>query len=125
VDHLDTRTQLINFICLHARPAVKRACHTGVVEVLGGFSQVSPPDTRPGWIVSVTSVYGRTWFVVVSPHASEPTYTVGYTSRVPFKFWVCCTADERAMMGDAYSIFDGDNPERATLLRDAARGLLT
>lgn len=114
MDHLNTRTELINFICEYAPSAIQRACHTGTVQVLGGFIRI-PPYTQPGWIVAVTSIHGRTWFVAIGPHpAGLPMYVVWTVKQVPWQFWI----------GDEWPnslIFNGDNPERAVLAREAAK----
>lgn len=114
MDHLNTRTDLVNFIHKYAPfAAIRRACYTGTVNVLGGFSIV-PPGTEPGWITIITSVYGRTWFVVVGPHpAGLPMYVIRTVKRIPWRYWV---GDHRANN----PIFNGDNPDRARLLREVA-----
>lgn len=115
MDHLNTRTQLINFICEHVPSAIQRACHTGSVCVLGGFSQV-PPNTQPGWITIITSSHGRTWFVVVSPHREGlPTYEVWITEqKIPWQFY---TGDPTGFP----SLFNGDDPDRAWLMKETAK----
>ena len=123
MDRIDTRTQLINFICQHESSSVKRACHAGgTVKVLGGFSQV-PPGTGPGWIVRITSVHGRTWFIAVSPHESRPTFNVRrlcLTGGIPWRFYVGQSPAKRAAGGNVYSIYNGDDPDKAWLFKEIA-----
>src|SRR4030042_1201271 len=65
MERIDTRKQLIDCICNHApRPAIATACYRGTIKVLGGFRNI-PPSTQSGWIVIVTSEFGRVWYVAV------------------------------------------------------------
>lgn len=128
MEHINTRTQLIEFICRHVSSSIKRACYTGTVQVLGGFSRIPvPPGTRPGWIVLITSVHGREWFIGVSPHDTLPAFTVRrlcLTEGVPWQYWMGGSPEERRQdreNGCTYVLHDGDNPDQAWMARETAR----
>lgn len=112
MQRIQTRTELINFICDNiTQRAIVRACHNGKIQVLGGFSKI-PPSRRPGWIVSVTSVYGRTWLVVVMSDDHRHIFRTGIVDSIPWEYYV-----GRTDRGE-YSIYDGDNPRQACLARN-------
>ena len=105
MQRIKTRTQLINFICENIpQSAIVRACHNGTVQVLGGFDIV-PPGTKPGWIVAVTSVHGRTWLVAVTPDDHRHVFKVGIVESIPWPYYVGKSGRN--------SIYDGDNPDQA------------
>ena len=116
MQRIETRTQLINFICEDIRQySIVRACHhpEGSVHVMGGFSRV-PPSEKPGWIVSITSVFGRTWLVVVTPHDHQHIFKSWITDSLPWEYYI-----GKLDRGED-SIYDGDNPGQARLARDMA-----
>jgi len=116
VQRLESRTQLVNFICENiAQNAIVRACHNGTVKVLGGFS-IIPPGTAPGWIVAITSVHGRTWMVAVTSDDHRHIFHAWIANRIPWKYYV-----GRADRGE-YSIYDGDNPVRTCLAKEKDNG---
>ncbi len=113
MQRIETRTQLIRFICESiGQYAIARACHNGTVLVAGGFKPLSP-SPAPGWIVSVTSVHGRTWLVAVTADDHRHVFRTWLLERIP---WV----DYVGVGGEAYSIYNGDNPEQACIARERA-----
>lgn len=107
MQHIETRTQLIDFIVAHAPSgSVSRACYEGTVNVLGGFTEV-PPSTRPGWIVVVTSRFGQMWYVAIQPNEDTRKFEVREIERVPWKNYI--GRDDRG----GYSIYDGDDPMKS------------
>ena len=114
MQRIETRTQLINFICENiSRRAIVRACHhsEGLVQVMGGFSQI-PPSPEPGWIVSITSVHGRTWLVAVTSDDHRHVFKSWIVKKIPWEYYI-------GKIGQEYSIYNGDNPEQACLARDS------
>lgn len=114
MQRINTRTELINYICDHiSQSVVARACHAGTVQVLGGFSCV-PPSTRPGWIVAVTSIHGRTWNVAVTSDDHKHIFHVWVVNSIPWEYYI----------GNAYqtgySIYCGDNPLQAIMAKSEA-----
>ena len=107
MQRIETRVQLINFVCENiSRRAISRACHSGTVQVMGGFSHVLPSQ-RPGWIVSVTSVHGRTWLVAVTAHDHQHVFHAWVVEKIPWEYYVGTLGRE------TYSIYNGDHPEQA------------
>ena len=115
MERIETRVQLINYICDHApQSAIARACHTGTVEVLGGFSCI-PPGTRPGFIVSITSVHKRTWLVAVTTDDHKHIFYVWVVESIPWEYYVGSEHSSH------YSIYNGDDPIQACISRDNMR----
>ena len=111
MDRIETRTQLIEYICEHInRPAIRRACHEGKVFVAGGFSQI-PPSLKPGWIAVVTSRFGRIWNIAVTPNEEKRVFDVWEvkTKIIPWQNYIG-KADAEC------SIYGGDNPTLAMQL---------
>ncbi len=109
---------MIAYICDHApQSAIARACHTGTVQVLGGFSCV-PPGTRPGFIVAVTSVHERTWLIAVTTDDHKHIFHVWVVESVPWEYYV----GRDGPCDGEYSIYDGDNPERAKQAKENTCG---
>ena len=105
---------MIAYICDHApQSAISRACTTGTVQVLGGFSKV-PPGTRPGFIVSITSVHERTWFVAVTTDDHKHIFHVWVVESIPWEYFV------GDLHNKEYSIYDGDDPFQASFARTKA-----
>ncbi len=114
MERIETRTQLVNFICKNVgQSAISRACHHAgdAVQVMGGFSRV-PPSCRPGWIVTVTSVHGRQWLVAVTSDDHHHVFKAWITETIPWQFYI----GERNR--EEYSIYDGDNPEAAYFAKE-------
>lgn len=113
MDRIETRTQLVEYICEHStRPAIQRACHEGKVFVAGGFSQI-PPSSKPGWIVIVTSRFGRIWNVAVTPNEEKRTFDVRVLKTIPWGQYI------DSVFVAEYSIYAGDDP-RASLFHKLA-----
>lgn len=111
MDRIETRTQLINFICNNIlQRAISRACHNGIVQILGGFNTI-PPSSKPGWIISVTSVFGRTWHIAVTSDDHNHIFKVWLVETVPWQYYIGKVDRSK------YSIYDGDNPQQAELAR--------
>jgi len=111
MQRIETRTQLVNFICraipLHA---IGRAACVGTVQVMGGFSRV-PPLPKPGWVVSFTSIHGRTWIVAVIPDEQHHIFKAHIIETIPWEYYIGRSDQEE------YSIYNGDNPQQAYLAR--------
>jgi len=99
--HFRDKMDLVEYIekrC--ARASIVRAISEGDVELYGGFRNI-PPMHKNGWILRVTSVHDRTWYVVI---LSDKDNTMTIISSVPWSGWI----------GDAHagqSLFEGDNPD--------------
>jgi len=88
-----------------SRKTIVRALATeGEIELLGGFSQI-PPTSHPGWIVQITSVHGRTWYVAVIAYQNR--YGIRILSKVPWQNWI----------GGKSELMNGDNPKRYERLK--------
>ena len=115
MQHIETRTQLIEHIMDYAPVGgISRACHEGEVNVLGGF-RVIPPGTRPGWIVVVTSRFEQVWIVAVQPNEDTRKFEVREIKRVPWESYV--GIEEQV----GYSIYNGDNLLSASVACRMAR----
>lgn len=113
MQRIDTRTQLINAIRNGiGMSAVSRACVTGTVEVLGGFSRI-PPMPLPGWVVMITSIHGQTWLIAVTPDDHRHVFNTGLIESAPWRYYVG--------RDGGCSIYDGDDPEQACIAREQAR----
>ncbi len=115
MNRIVTRTQLVEFICKRSgRSAIKRACYEtgGKVVVLGGFKPLLPYD-YPGWIVTITSRFDRTWYAVVLGNSDTYDYDLHIHSkfRIPWKNYIGRFYDQDRTC--LYSIYDGDNPIEA------------
>jgi len=117
MQRIETRTQLINFICENiSQSAIVRACHSpaGIVQVIGGFG-IIPPSVRPGWIVSITSAWGRTWLVAVTTDDYRHVFHTWLVKSIPWEYYV------GQMDKGEYSIYNGDNPEQACMARERVK----
>ena len=111
MQRIQTRTQLINFICRTIRQrSIVRACHEGEVRVLGGFIRIHP-STRPGWVVQVTSRFGHSWLVAVTSYDHQHIVKTWLTRDIPWQYYTGRTDRGK------YSIYDGDDPKQADLAR--------
>ena len=115
MQRINIRTELIYFIREDiSRSAISRACLNGTVQVVGGFSQIHPLP-NPGWIVSITSIHGRTWLVAVTADDHNHIFHAWVTESIPWKNYV--GIPDRGF----YSIYDGDNPKQACLARERTK----
>ncbi len=100
--HFQSRLHIVSWlekIC--PRKAIVRALSEGSVEFYGGFDPV-PPTTDPGWIMRVTSAYGKTWYVAVIAYRDH--YGIRILRDVPWDKWVGSTAKNRT------ALMNGDHP---------------
>lgn len=107
IENLRSRSDLIAVVARASEvPAIRRACVTGQVEVLGGFDTI-PPGTLAGWILSVTAKHGTHWYVAVLADTYRHRYIVRTQPYAPWRLWI----GERAMDDETgYSIYSGDHP---------------
>ena len=109
--HFQSRLHIVSWLedtC--PRPAIVRALNEGQVEFFGGFNPV-PPTTDPGWIICVTSVYGRIWYVAVIAYRDH--YGIRILRDVPWDKWY--GTDSRGIFGPP--LYRGDHPEEYLELR--------
>jgi hypothetical protein len=107
-----TRDDLVEYLVHHSpRPAISRAIAEGrPIEFLGGFSLI-PPSKMPGWIVKVTSRFGREFFIALRTHKLwKQELFVEIITKVPWKYWD----------GDKAKIplYQGDIPEEYRRLKN-------
>lgn len=85
-----------------SRKAIVRILESeGEIELLGGFNPI-PPTSHPGWIVKMTSIHGKLWYVAVIAYQNR--YGIRILKEVPWKNWA----------GDGYNVsglMNGDNPD--------------
>ena len=108
--HFQSRLHIVSWLektC--PRKAIVRALNEGQVEFFGGFDPV-PPTTHPGWIVRVTSVYGKTWYVAVISYRDH--YGIRILRDVPWENWIGSTAKNRT------ALMNGDHPTEYWKLRE-------
>ena len=83
--HFQSRTHLILWLennC--SRKAITRALYEGQVEFFGGFNPI-PPTTHPGWVLRVTSAYGKIFYVAVICY--DHRYGIRILRDVPWGCW--------------------------------------
>ena len=90
--------------------SLARAMTEGKVEFMGGFRE-APPDSRPCWIIRVTSIYGRIWIMGVVPDEVRHSFIVRRLESIPWACWVGPTGNP---------LHDGDKPDEAIQLRTSA-----
>lgn len=96
------RSELIEYARRHvSRLTVQRAFLTGTVESLGGFSRI-PPGDRPGWILRVTTRFGREHLIAVI--ALPLNFSVSEIDQVPWAYW-------DGKLGRSPTVYEGDHPE--------------
>ena len=103
--HFQSRTHLILWLeknCV--RKAITRALYEGQVEFFGGFDSI-PPTTHPGWMLGITSAYGKIWYIAVI--AYDCRYGIRILRDVPWKNW--CGTDSRSKLRPL--LYSGDNPK--------------
>lgn len=109
------RTGLIDLVARKTDlPAVRRACLTGRVEVLGGFSEVCFQGD-PCWIIKITAKHGTEYLVAVVPYDNLHDYCVGIIDEIPWHTWVGTRISR-----ERYSVYAGDHPASYDVLRDLA-----
>ena len=101
---LRDRSDLIDLVA-HAPcccPTARRACVTGKVEVLGGFSELI--GDRAGWLVRVIAKHGTTFLVAIIPNEVTHLYDAMLYLHIPWERWIGHQGQEE------YSIYNGDRP---------------
>ena len=98
-------------------PAVRRACVTGGVEVLGGFHKLVAG--RDGWLVRVTAKHGAQWLIAITMNVHTHLYESNMLLSVPWEYWIGVTDYTN------YHINNGDHPLRYAENRDEARAQAT
>jgi len=100
-----SRNELIDWLekC-KPRRSIVRAIQEGQVENLGAFDLSS----GPGWIVKVTSVFDKVWYVKITPFLNF--YGTVLIADVPWELWIGDKSDNK--------LYQGDNPQEYKLLRD-------
>jgi hypothetical protein len=98
---ITSRNDLLKLVRLNCPTrAAERAMDEGNASVLGGFAAI---EGLPGWIVQITSRYGREWLVAVLADEDHQTYRIKYLDRVPWDQWSGDPDKRRPLT-------DGDNP---------------
>lgn len=111
--HLQTRDDILRWLIRHCpRKAIVRSLLQDRAELLGGFNNI-PPSGRPGWIVRVTSVHKRKWFVAVIPCHGIPDYEIRILKQVPWKNYAGNTREK--------SFYGGDRPWLYRIMKEKAR----
>lgn len=100
--HFQDRTHIMLWLESNCpRPSIVRALSEGSVEFFGGFNPV-PPTKHPGWIVRVTSIHGKIWYVAIIVYQQR--FGIRVLKDVPWGRWV---GDSRGQPG---SLYNGDDP---------------
>ena len=105
--HFQSRLHIVSWLektC--PRKAIVRALSEGSVEFYGGFNSV-PPTTDPGWIIRVTSIYGKTWYVAIIAYRDH--YGIRILRDVFWGSWVGTVFWDDGKFRT--QIFSGDNPK--------------
>lgn len=115
--HFQSKDQIIDWLMDNCpRPAIARALDYGKVEFLGGFKPI-PPSALPGWILKVTSIYGRKWIIAILANDIKHIYEIRIMKTVPWKNWV---GIDRLFNHKNFrdTLFSGDHPELYKELKD-------
>jgi len=109
--HFQSKTHIVGWLINNcSRKAICRALNEGQVEFFGGFDPI-PLTTHPGWIMRVTSIRGRTWYVAVICY--DRRYGIRILRDVPWDKWH--GTDSRGVFGPP--LYRGDHPEEYKELR--------
>jgi len=107
----DSRDGLVDWLEKNiARKAIVRAMDEGTVEVMGGFSTISP-TTFPGWIVRVTSIHKKIWNIAIL--AANGKLEIRIINKLPWGMW----AGEHS----ENTLYTGDYPKQYKEFRDAKK----
>ena len=121
--HFITREDLLQWLEKNCtRKAVVRALQEGTVEYLGAFTKLGP-NSRPGWIVRVTSETGRIWHAEIVAEGKRYGIFIHRGPKIlPWKYWdgIEDPLDEIASESPM-PLYDGDNPVRYARFRDEWR----
>ncbi len=110
--HFQSKTHVILWLennC--SRKAITRALYEGQVEFFGGFNPI-PPTTHPGWIMRITSAYGRTWYVAVICY--DRRYGIRILRDVPWGDW----CGDFQCDSPRIRLYSGDHPKEYWKLRE-------
>ena len=117
--HFQSKNNIIDWLIQNCpRKAVVRALIDGDVEFLGGFRSI-PPSILPGWILRVTSIYGKKWNIVVLANDVKHCYEIRIIKSIPWKNWIGLKINIRGDNILLDELFCGDNPEKYEELRNA------
>lgn len=107
--YIRNRNDLIKWLESNAPfPAITRALQEGQVENLGAFEGVAP-GSRPGWIVKVTSVYNKVWYIAIIIKSFH-LYKALVLDSIHWKLWAGDTSNNK--------LYQGDNSKEYKRLRD-------
>ena len=97
--HFQTKNHLLMWLKDNCpRKTIIRALRDGTVEHLGGFSTI-PPTSHPGWVVRVTSTYGKEYIVAVIAYQNR--YGIRILNEIPWINWGGdCNGTPGLMNGD-------------------------
>lgn len=100
--HFQNRNHILSWLEKNcSRKAIVRILNSeGEIEFLGGFNPI-PPTSHPGWMVQMTSIYGKLWYVAVIAYQNR--YGIRILKEVPWENWAGNGAD-------APGLINGDHP---------------
>ena len=108
--HFTQKTELILWLDGHAPSrTIRRAIWNGSLELLGGFSKI-PPSNYPGWIIKLTTRYGKKYLVAIICNYDKLKQYCMIIDSVPWELW-----DGKP---GRKSIYEGDNPEKYMRLKN-------
>lgn len=109
--HFQSKTHIVGWLINNcSRQAICRALNEGQVEFFGGFDLI-PPTTRPGWVLRVTSIHGRIWYVAVIVY--DHRYGIRILRDVPWDRWV-----GSQWSGSRWQLYNGDHPGEYQKLKE-------
>lgn len=112
--HFQSRTHIILWLENNCpRPSIVRALNEGQVEFFGGFKLI-PPTTQPGWVIRVTSVHDRTWYVAIICYDHQ--YGIRILRDVPWGNW--CGINKNGIGRFKPFLYCGDNPVEYLKLKE-------
>ena len=100
--YIRTRNDLINWLEKNSyRRAIRRSITEGKVENLGAFQHL-PASKNPGWIVRVTSRFGRVWYIAVQLIGTGGIYLSRIIDEkdVPWESWIGDDSSNPLYQGD-------------------------
>ncbi len=104
------KNDLLAWVEIHtSRKAIANAMIEGKVELFGFFNP-APRSSQSGWIIQITSKYGKIWNVAVTFGKCGLQYYTYTIVEIPWKNYV----------GGNTPLFAGDNPAEYKELRNAA-----